>query len=104
MLECLLKLQAFLPWQEIGLGSLGTPDDYLIQLSTVSRNNLYPPIINTYFNSSTSQFLQLYWFTIEVGICKQEDRVIAYGGNLLSQYKEIEVSAIGQLSILLTSS
>jgi len=61
--------------QEIGLGSLGAPEDYIIQLST------------------------LYWFTVEVGICKQEDRVKAYGANLLSSYEELEYCLSGKPEI-----
>ena len=72
--------------QEIGLASLGAPEEFIQKLSTVIT---YRYTIITYIPWKI--LFQLYWFTIEFGLCKQGGQKKAYGAGLLSSFGELQV-------------
>lgn len=82
--------------QSLGLASLGASDEDIEKLSTVSNNSIgitkkitARPVMRLLVCVSSCQ---LYWFTVEYGLCKQNGEVKAYGAGLLSSYGELVVS------------
>ncbi len=91
--------------QEIGLASLGAPDDYIKKLATVSWvlrllfQNI--PFRQSWLKDIKRLFKKCYWFTVEFGLCKQNGNIKAFGAGLLSSFGELQVSNWKKIIIFL---
>ena len=82
---CPLSLHVTYFSQDIGLASLGATDQEIEKLATVDKLNSKTLQRNKELNSIP----QLYWFTVEFGLCKENGQLRAYGAGLLSSYGEL---------------
>ena len=82
--------------QEIGLASLGVPDEHIEQLATVFINK---NILNFQIFQICFFLFQCYWFTVEYGMCRQDGELKAYGAGLLSSFGELEYCLTGKSEI-----
>lgn len=72
--------------QEIGLASLGAPDDFIEKLATVNGRH-FSDVPHYNF----IRFLaQCFWFTVEFGMCRQDGELKAFGAGLLSSFGELQ--------------
>ncbi len=74
--------------QEIGIASLGAPDEYITRLGTkfiwiVFLLYLLFILIAT-----------LYWFTVKFGLCAENKEPKIYGAGLLSSFGELQVKLV----------
>lgn len=80
--------------QEIGLASLGASDSDIDKLATVNRRRKYhlnAPHISLKIQPISFAFIQLYFFTVEFGLCRQKDGTFkVYGAGLLSSVAELQ--------------
>ena len=76
--------------QEIGLASLGAPDEYITRLGmhVCSRDYSIRSV------SFSTWIATLYWFTVEFGVCLENNERKAYGAGLLSSFGELQVSGL----------
>jgi phenylalanine-4-hydroxylase len=70
--------------QEIGMASLGAPDEYITRLGM----NLFKSFLVYLLFILIAT---LYWFTVEFGLCVENDEQKAYGAGLLSSFGELQV-------------
>ena len=77
---------------EIGLASLGASDDFIQKLATVRvrRRACDPSSSSPRSVACAPVRVQLYWFSVEFGLCRQDGAVKAYGAGLLSSFGELE--------------
>jgi len=85
--------------QEIGLASLGASEEDIKKLATVRTRAVSAQPEGSHgphTHRRCPSLLcgcppQIYWFTVEFGVCKQNGELRAYGAGLLSSFGELEV-------------
>ena len=86
--------------QEIGLASLGAPDEFIEKLATVRPTfSFILSFMNVYILSVLINF-KCYWFTVEFGLCLQNNKRKAYGAGLLSSFGELKVLLVIEANCL----
>ena len=71
--------------QEIGMASLGAPDEYITRLGKTSGR------LRKWQSDRSTLQATLYWFTVEFGLCTENNERKAYGAGLLSSFGELQV-------------
>ena len=88
--------------QELGLASLGACDSDIEKFATVRVTRMQiseNSELNSMFISGL-MWNQMYWFTIEFGLCKENGQLRAFGAGLLSSYGELIHSLSGKPQLL----